>query len=280
MANVKINELPAATSCSSTDVFALQQGATTKQVSQAVVLTNATLTTCNLGTPTAGNIAACTNYPATSLTGLGAGIATFLTTPSSANLATAVTDETGSGSLVFATGPTLTTPDIGVATATSVNGVTITGAPTGAVLTIADTKTATINNTLTLAGTDGTTMTFPSTSASIARTDAAQSFTGNQTFVNIIRSGLFATSAAAPTIASATTIAPVTPIVFVSGVTAIATITAPAPISAGGGQITIIPTGLWTTTTAGNIALGTTAVVGKTLIMTYDATTTKWYPSY
>jgi len=40
----------------------------------------------------------------------GAGIATFLTTPSSANLRATVTDETGSGSLVFATSPTLTTP--------------------------------------------------------------------------------------------------------------------------------------------------------------------------
>lgn len=62
----------------------------------------------------------------------------------------------------------------------TINGVTIT--PTSGTLTIGGTKTATINNTLTLAGTDGTTMTFPSTSASVARTDAAQSFTGLQTF--------------------------------------------------------------------------------------------------
>jgi len=48
-----------------------------------------------------------------SITGLGAGVATFLATPSSANLATAVTDETGSGSLVFATSPTLATPILG-----------------------------------------------------------------------------------------------------------------------------------------------------------------------
>ena len=40
---------------------------------------------------------------------LGTGIATFLTTPSSANLAAAVTDETGSGALVFGTSPTITT---------------------------------------------------------------------------------------------------------------------------------------------------------------------------
>ena len=48
-----------------------------------------------------------------SITGLGAGVATWLATPSSANLAAAVTDETGSGALVFATSPTLATPILG-----------------------------------------------------------------------------------------------------------------------------------------------------------------------
>lgn len=48
-----------------------------------------------------------------SITGLGTGIATFLATPSSANLAAAVTDETGSGALVFATSPTLSNPIVG-----------------------------------------------------------------------------------------------------------------------------------------------------------------------
>lgn len=46
------------------------------------------------------------------ITGLGTGIATFLETPSSANLASAVTNETGSGQLVFGTSPALTTPTI------------------------------------------------------------------------------------------------------------------------------------------------------------------------
>lgn len=49
----------------------------------------------------------------TGITSLGAGVATFLETPSSANLAIAVTDETGTGSLVFATSPTLVTPALG-----------------------------------------------------------------------------------------------------------------------------------------------------------------------
>jgi hypothetical protein len=92
--------------------------------------------------------------------------------------------------------------------------------------------------------------------------------------------GVQATGQVAPTVASATTIAPTTKIVFVSGTTAIVTITAPTGIATTGGQITIIPTDIFTTTTAGNIALASTAVVSRALIMTYDATTTKWYPSY
>lgn len=50
--------------------------------------------------------------PVGSITGLGAGVATFLATPSSANLLAAVSDETGSGALVFGTSPTLVTPKI------------------------------------------------------------------------------------------------------------------------------------------------------------------------
>jgi hypothetical protein len=47
-----------------------------------------------------------------------------------------------------------------------------------------------------------------------------------------------------------------------------------------GGQLTLIPTGAWSTGTSGNIALASTAVPSKALIMTYDHNTTKWYPSY
>lgn len=44
----------------------------------------------------------------TGVSGLGSNVATFLSTPSSANLASAVTDETGTGPLVFQAAPTLT----------------------------------------------------------------------------------------------------------------------------------------------------------------------------
>jgi hypothetical protein len=63
-----------------------------------------------LGTPSSGTLTNCTGLPiSTGVSGLGNGVATFLATPTSANIAAAVTDETGSGSLVFATSPTFAT---------------------------------------------------------------------------------------------------------------------------------------------------------------------------
>lgn len=67
-----------------------------------------------------------------SITGLGTGVATFLTTPSSANLLAAVTDETGSGLAVFNNTPTFITPVLGAATGTS---LALTGALTSGTVT-------------------------------------------------------------------------------------------------------------------------------------------------
>lgn len=79
--------------------------------------TSPTLLTPVLGTPDSGTLTNCAGLPvATGITGLAAGVATFLTTPSSAGLATAVTDETGTGALVFANTPTLVTPALGAST--------------------------------------------------------------------------------------------------------------------------------------------------------------------
>jgi hypothetical protein len=64
---------------------------------------------------------------APSTTTTGSGILTFLGTPSSANLAAAVTDETGSGSLVFATSPSLTTPVLGTPTSGTLSNCTVDG---------------------------------------------------------------------------------------------------------------------------------------------------------
>ena len=53
----------------------------------------------------------------------------------SAQLATLISDETGSGALVFATSPTLVTPVLGVASATSINSTTIPSSKTLVVTT-------------------------------------------------------------------------------------------------------------------------------------------------
>lgn len=63
----------------------------------------------------------------TGITSFGTGVATWLGTPSSANLAAAVTDETGSGSLVFATSPTLVTPVLGTPTSGTLSSCTVDG---------------------------------------------------------------------------------------------------------------------------------------------------------
>jgi hypothetical protein len=64
---------------------------------------------------------------APSTTTTGTGVLTFLGTPSSANLASAVTDETGTGALVFATSPTLVTPLLGTPTSGVLSSCTVDG---------------------------------------------------------------------------------------------------------------------------------------------------------
>lgn len=101
-------------------------GVTSSTGTGSVVLsTSPTLVTPLLGTPTSGTLTNCTGLPiATGVSGLGTGVATFLATPTSANLAAAVTNETGSGALVFATSPTLVTPVLGTPTSGTLTNCT------------------------------------------------------------------------------------------------------------------------------------------------------------
>ena len=101
-------------------------GVTTSTGTTNVVLSNSpTLVTPILGTPTSATLTNATGLPiSTGVSGLGTGVATFLATPSSANLASAITDETGSGALVFATSPTLVTPVLGTPTSGTLTNAT------------------------------------------------------------------------------------------------------------------------------------------------------------
>lgn len=68
------------------------------------------------------------------------------------------------------------------------------------------------------------------------------------------------------------------PITVVSGALAITGLT--VPYTDFQGRITLLPTGAFTWTTATNIAVAGTAVVGKALDFVYNPFTNKWYPSY
>ena len=107
-----------------------------------VLATSPTLVTPILGTPTSATLTNATGLPiSTGVSGLGTGVATFLATPSSANLRSALTDETGTGSAVFATSPTLVTPALG--TPSSVVLTNATGLPNAGL----------VNSSITIGGT-------------------------------------------------------------------------------------------------------------------------------
>lgn len=191
------------------------QSSLSAEQSLGALTTGLLLNTSSAGTGTLSQYAgtSCTNQFPRSLSVSGVATcasvsSTDIAAMTSSALAGILSDETGTaGKVVFDTTPTLVTPVLGVATATSINKVAITAPGTSATLTIINGKTLTVNNSIQLSGTDSTTMTFPSTSATIARTDAANTFTGHQTIEGVASTGATGTGKlvfdTSPTLATA-----------------------------------------------------------------------------
>lgn len=209
-------------------------------------LTSPVLTTPTLGTPASGTLTSCTGLPvSTGISGLGSGVATFLATPSSTNLAAAVTGETGSGALVFGTSPTLSSP--------AITGGTISSLATD------------------LAVTDGGT---GASTAATARVNLLPSYTGNGLKVLALNSGATDvqwTTAAAGTVTSVAVSGGTTGLTTSGGpITSSGTITLSGTLAVANGG-----TGVTTSTGTGDVVLGTgPTIAGGALSGTFSGTPT------
>ena len=103
MATIAITSLPVATAAAVGDVLPIVQSGTTKQVTNALLFTNATLVAPALGTVASGNISACTSTSMVMVTPV-------LGTPTSGNLSNCTS-----------TSMVMVTPVIGAATGTSLS---------------------------------------------------------------------------------------------------------------------------------------------------------------
>ena len=223
-----------------------------------VFATSPTLVTPILGTPTSGTLTNATGLPiSTGVSGLGTGVATFLATPSSANLISAVTDETGTGSLVFATSPTLVTPALGTPTsgvATNLTGLPLTTGVTG-LLPVANGGTATATPSI-VAGTNITvTGTWPN------QTIAASGGSGSVTSVSVVSANGFA-----GTVATATSTPAITVSTSITGVlkgdgTAISAATAGTDYVAPSGALGTPSSGTLTNATGLPLTTGVTGTL-------------------
>jgi hypothetical protein len=171
------------------------------------------------------------NFSAGTITAALSGNATTATSATTATNATntAITDDITNVAVVYPTWVTATTGNlpqktsstkltfipssgtlgVSVLSATSVasttfNNVAITLPVTTATLTLGSGKTFTVNNTMTLNGTDGTVFQLPTTNATLARTDAGQTFTGVQVFSSLITGSISGNAATVTTNANLT----------------------------------------------------------------------------
>jgi hypothetical protein len=204
--NLPVTNLNSGTSASATtywrgdgtwSTIAVSAGGSTTQVqyNNTGVLAGITGATSNgtaltlvapvLGTPASATLTNATGLPiSTGVSGLGTGVATFLATPTSANLASAVTDETGTGALVFATSPTLVTPILGTPTSATLTNATGLPLTTGVTGTLPATNGGTGSNSAFT--TNGVAY---ATSTSALATGSALTFDGNKLATNALTFG-------------------------------------------------------------------------------------------
>ena len=192
-----------------------------------------------------------------SITGLGTGVATWLATPSSANLLAAVTDETGTGSLVFATSPTLVTPILGTPQSGDFSSGTFTW-PTFNQNTTGNAATATLATTATnLAG--GATGSLPYQSAAATTAMLAAGSNGQ---VLTLASGV--PSWATPTTGTVTSVSGTG---TVSGISLSGTVTSSGSLTLGGTLDLSAPPAIGGTTA--NTITGTTITANTKFVGPY-----------
>lgn len=136
---------------------------------------------------------------------------------------------------------------------------------------VASGKKLNVSNSLTLAGTDGTTMTFPSTSATIARTDAANTFTGTQTFNTPIAASSVATMT--NTVGGGVPTPPNNTTTFLRGDGTFAAPTGGGTVTNTGGNLTLNAVVLGAGTVDTKVSTGITSNGTAQLILGVNATT-------